>query len=101
MSVSNSLGIKDQAVLNIDVADYGSLAGGNMAYGHSLKWSDQSTVTSLNIPTPTWASAPRLRVSGNTVLEFDDGTTMTGAELHRLLKALENIIAKDYPEELL
>lgn len=40
-------------------------------------------------------------VDEDTEFVFPDGTAVNGQKLSFLLKALENIINKDYPEELL
>lgn len=74
----------------------------NTVYGPPLKWSDQSIIASDKINNTGWTSiTSTIKVNDDTVLEFSNGESMTGARLQRLLKALENIIAKDYPEELL
>jgi hypothetical protein len=45
--------------------------------------------------------AINIRINADSILEFDDGTSITGELLMKYLKALQHIIEKDYPEELI
>ena len=42
-----------------------------------------------------------IMINSSTIVQFEDGTIMDGGTLLDYLKALQRIITKDYPEELL